>query len=216
MIEFVVPVGHKVGPLCADGSSRYSAMANGVLLRTGTDSFLVATNGKALGILPVDCSVPTETMKPQQVPADACNANGKPAQVSIGGAEIRKTVGKKTEVFPLPAPEGRFPALQSVLGNVFGHMAVVLDADLLASLAHAISADGQVVLLIPPTKEGSVTNTGAIGVVGVRADGIPDGIGVIMPTAWSAKAPCPKAHYNHLAAQMPTNAINFAPTTPTE
>ncbi len=103
-----VPAGIKAGA-CAEETSRYT-MSSALAFTRNEQSYVVSGNGKILAALPVT-SDPIE--KPVLLPPKAVDGNSKGATVSVNG-EVRRTVGKKIDVYESAPQEGRYPALDQV------------------------------------------------------------------------------------------------------
>jgi hypothetical protein len=202
--KFTVPAGHKPGA-CAETDSRY-AMSSALLFRgaVGNMGYLASCNGKVLSILPTHDAGPA---KPVLLPPKAVNANGKARDVEVNG-EVRTTDGKKTEVFPLPEQEGRWPNLGQVFPqSVDGYTVLSLDVKHLAALVSAIAADGKVTLLIPPTdaKTGQVEKpVVAVGIGETR------GIGLVMPMGYKAEEVArSKEYFAAHVREVPQESLTF-------
>jgi|HubBroStandDraft_4_1064222.scaffolds.fasta_scaffold00070_67 hypothetical protein len=182
--KLTIPAGHKLQPCASKEEHRFNAMPHVLALRAGEQSYLVASDGRVLAMLPVQ--VDGEIDKPTLLPAAACNGNGKPTTLDVNG-EVRRTTGKKTDLHALPAPDAgaswRYPGFGHVFpvrSELSGYTAIRLDVNKLANIAGAVSADGCVTLLLAPVddKEGAVIKP--IAVIGQSGDG-QAGIGMLVP-----------------------------------
>ena len=171
-IHAIVTASRKIDSCCDVGSCRYLIGAVEIIPASGADGGLwaTATDGKCLSV--VKTAGETEERKPYYLPAKLLRPSKKPATAKLNGRwESADRMADQ--------PEGRYPQVQDVLPDCADRQTITLNADLLAQLAAAISANGNVTLLLPPVetdKNGKKPDyRAAIGVVG------DDGFGVLMP-----------------------------------
>jgi hypothetical protein len=173
MSSFTIPAGHKPGACCAKEDRRYT-MKSAVLMRGATGSFITATDGKVLSVLPVECSAHNA---PVLLPPKALDAGAQDKTCDLGKDQLKTTTtGKnhKTSLYPLPKQEGKYPDFKELLPEDVSHChAIILDATLLANLASAISPAGIVTLYVP------ASSTKPILVIGTD-EARPTGFGLIM------------------------------------
>lgn len=207
MVTITIPSGHKVGS-CAGDNGRF-ALGNVLAFSANDQTYLAATDCKVLAVVPVDSDQPIE---PVLLPAKACNSNGSPKSITVNG-EVRTMDKKKTEVFPLPEQEGRFPGFGSIFPNaseMVGYTALTLDAKLLADLVSAISPEGRVTLLVPPNGKLEQVSKPvvAIGLEECSARGF----GLIMPIEHQITTlHANRARVASMIEHMPEQGIGFTP-----
>lgn len=212
-LRYELPARCRLDKVCASEDSRYRLNQILALPNGKDEAHLVATNGKILAVVPVGAS--TLETEPALLPREAGKAGAKGAKVDVNG-EIRVTQGKRIDVHPTIAQEGRFPSVQAVIPDTADSIRLTLDAGLLADLAGAIApGTNHVTLYIPqPNEAGDVV--GAIGVVGDVGDGahvVPSGIGAIMPMTTRRQddetLDSMEHHYRAIRSQLPAEAIEL-------
>lgn len=165
---------------------RYAMHAASLEIEDGMGR-LVATNGRALAVVPVELSegdepglVPREAIgaPPQNVEGLDDDGEWYSVRAALPQAEIRVRKGGSSVTHDHKAPEGEFPKWNSVLpaADAPGTLVVKLSTELLHDLARAIgAAEKGVTLRIPqPGADGEIRTA-------IRVEGEDGAVGAIMP-----------------------------------
>jgi hypothetical protein len=193
MRTITIPSQHKIGACCSHDTCRWTGINHVCLESRPAGSYLVATNTRVLALVPVNETVVVPPGQvndfrtpPMFLPAKACQANGSDTRLTISGQEILREDAKKRELFNLPDQDGRFPSIKDVLPSAtapcdLGYVPILLDAQLLATLAAALSPQAHVVLFVPSVGAADCVQKPII-VVGRNSDTDDcTGIGLAMP-----------------------------------
>lgn len=195
----------KIDGCCAQEVTRYALTAVKLDVE---GKRLVATDGKMLAIIPCE---PGDGDVSGLIPADAFKSvrrspKALPGRILANG--VAKVTGKAGEE-TFPRTEGTFPDFTQVLRpkDFGGELArVMLDADALATIAHAIGEDGCVMLVLP-TNPASAMRVFPLAQRGRgEASFTADARGVLMPISMSyatRNAPLPDMATGKVGAAEP-------------
>jgi DNA polymerase III sliding clamp (beta) subunit (PCNA family) len=137
---------------------------------------IMATDGYILAVLPVEVSdkdhsglITTSSIKQLR----AMEKRKKPLGIEITlNGKVTATGGGETAEFPLG--EGQFPNAEAVIPNYEGPATISFDAELLYRLAKAMIEPGRPLCV-------SLTVKDPMSSVLVKAKGVPEAVGVLMP-----------------------------------
>ncbi len=225
--KFTIPAGLNPG-LCCQENLRYDG-TRCVLAVKGIENgltYLVATNGRILSVVPIDSPGPDQpTLLPAQAVMTGPGKRGLDedfeeeftpqeavVEISENGEEISAAIGVKPDhatVWPASKKEGRFPNARFVLPmeSIDGYSNLTINVNLLATLAKAISDGGILTLLIPKADDkGNVGST--LIAVGQNDESQLIGIGLIVPME-SKNNDQRREYVKKHAAQLPNESITF-------
>lgn len=208
MFTLKIPAGLQPGCCALDEDIGRYAVHAALCWAVDGQTYVAATNGRCLSVLPVETKEPPP--QPTLIHPKALDGYEKrrhwheDAKVIVEAGESRRERGKRIDIHRLP--QGKYPGLDKTLLPSAGTVAVVLKAEYLSQVAAAISG-GYVLLLITPGEEGKAA-TKPVACVGLVDEKGPQGIGCVMPLDFKPEQlAAALSYYEKHRANVPTEEV---------
>jgi hypothetical protein len=200
-VSHKLTVSTHIGRVCDSSASRYALGHVQVRPRSAKGAWLAATDGRIVAIVPDEHAKVKETvLMPAEIAAGVTKSRAITAELN------GRWENSKGKFAPAADPEGRFPQCDKCLSDVpEGCIAVRFDAKLLAKLADALTAPGEIqgITMFIPTEEREIDK--GYAKFGFRVVGAL-GIGIIMPLAGEDKAELESDRFNAMTANYAKDA----------